>query len=299
MASMGHQSQLAIADDGTAIGSFTIAYEFQSESLRKTGEIINPNGIRGTRQQPQERTRFGPYAVGGDIVMHPSPADLDNLLPYIQGAAEIIDVFNPGESLDAFEMAILVDRIAQRHLYDDCKVGRATWRSTAGPGSLVEMTLGLVGKNETVSATAFPAITPPTDAHDAPYVFSDGVFTFVSGARDVIDFEVTIDNVLATRFTNSTTATDISATDRIVTVRVTTPYTSGETALYGQALAGTAGTIVFTNGGLSTTFTFATLQVADVSPVVGSKGEIVYAIDMVARKSGATNDLVITNDSVA
>jgi hypothetical protein len=291
MGSMGHQSRLSLAATGTAVGSFTEAYEFLSESVRKTLTIVDTGGIRGTRSHAAERTRDGTYAVAGTLRFHATPAMLDLVLPRILGANESTDTFALAEALPEF--ALLIDRVAKRFLYDGCQVSRATFRATAG-GPL-ELDIDILGKTEAVSATAFPAITAPTDP---PYVWQDCVCTVNGSSRVVTEFELVIDNALNARFSNSQTATDIHSTDRIVTANITVPYTSAEVDLYGVNTGGAAAaTFVFTNGNYSTTFSIAKLQIPDNSPVVESKGEILLALQGTAKKSSTTNELVITHDS--
>lgn len=291
-ASMGHQARLAAAAAGTAVGSFNEPYEFTRESLRKTGAILDTSGIRGSRSHVGERTRFGTYEVGGVISLYATPEMLDKWLPRILGAAESADTFALAETLPEF--AVLIDRIAKRFLYDNCKVNTARFRGSAG--GLVTLDLDIMGRTETVSATAFPSLAMPTDP---PYVMQDGVLTLQSGARKFTQFEIIIDNALVRRFSNSETATDISPSDRIITFRCSTPFTSDEAELYGQALAGAAASLVFTNGGYSTTFSFAALQFPDRSPVVAGKREIPLELEAIARKSGSTDELVVTHDSAA
>jgi len=294
-ANMGHAAQFATDAAGTAIGSFTEPFEIQSENIQKRGTILDTNGIRGTRSHASERTREGTYEVGGSMTFNPSPADLDIWLPRIMGAAEVTDVFNFAETLPEF--AVAVDRVGKRFVYDDCKVNKATFRSRAG--EFVELTLDIIGKTESTSATAFPSLSLGVTDADDPYVHHDGVVTLVSTARPVMDWEIEIDNALSARFTNSQTATSITPTDRIVTARFTNPYTADELDLYEQAVAGSAGTIVITNGSVSTTFTFGVLQFPDLSPVVAGKQEIPLTLEGIARMTGSTEPLVITNDAAA
>ena len=292
-ASMGHQGRLSMAATGTAIGSYTESYEFRSESLRKTQEIVETSGIRGTRSLPIERTRDGIYRIGGGIQFHATPSMLDLILPRIMGAAEVADVFAFGEALTPFD--VLIDRVAKRFVYGGCKVGRATFRATAG-GPL-ELDVELMGKTETVSATAFPSITAPTDP---PYVWSDAVCTIEGTARTVTQWELTIDNRLTSRFANSQSATDISTEGRDVTVSLTVPFTADEVDLYGINSSGaSAATFALTNGGRSISFAVAALMVPDSSPVVGGPGEILLQLSGSARMSGSTRELVITSDSTA
>jgi hypothetical protein len=291
--SMGHQSRLSMAAAGTAIGSYTEAYEFRSEGLRATREIVESKGIRGTRSEPIERTRDGLIRVAGSIALHATPSMLDLVLPRIMGAAESTDVFAVAETLPEFD--VLIDRVARRFVYGACKVSRATFRASAG-GAL-ELDLEINGKTETVSATAFPSITAPTDP---PYIWSDAVCTVEGSARIVTQWELTIDNQLEARFSNSQNATSIHTQGRVVTVSMTVPYTSDEIDLYGIAASGASGaTFVLTNGGRSLTFTVGALMVADSSPVVGGPGEVLLQLSGTAKSTGSTKELQITNDSTA
>ena len=292
-ASMGHQSRLSMAAAGTAVGSYTEAYEFRTEGLRAAREIVETSGIRGTRSMPIERTRDGTVRINGTVAFHATPAMLDLLLPRIMGSAEVSDLFAVAETLPEFD--VLIERVAKRFVYAGCKVARATFRATAG-GAL-ELDLEITGKSETVSATAFPAITAPTDP---PYIWSDAVCTVEGSARVVTRWELSIDNQLNARFSNSNTATDIHTQGRVVTVSMTVPYTSDEVDLYGINSSGASGaTFVLTNGGRSITFTVGALAVADSSPVVGGPGEILLEMSGIAKSSGSTKELSITSDSTA
>jgi hypothetical protein len=293
-ASQGAQARLCM-EPGAAPHTFDASsepYEFTSESLQKRAALLEAPGIRGTRSHHVARTRPGTHEVSGAITLHPSPADLDLLLPRILGEDEVSDVFALAETLPPF--GALIDRVAQTFQYTDCRVNKATFRGAAG--GLVELELQLVGVAE-IAGTAYPSLSLDTSAKAAPYVFSDGVLTLQSVERQMMDFELVVDNALHARFTNSQTATSVVPRDRVITLRTTNPFTSDEVDLYGQAAAGAAGTLVLTNGQMSTSFAFAALQTPDVSPVVRGKQEIPLVLEMTARMSGATRELVVTHDS--
>ena len=287
MGSQGYASLLGISASNPVDAQF----EFITDSLQKLGAILETGGIRGTRSHPVERTRTGNYQVRGQLVLEPSPEELALLLPWILGAAASGTTYALAETVP--ERYITIDRIAKVFTYAGVKVDRATF--SAREGEILRLSLDLVGKTETVAnAGTFPALTIGATA---PFIFTDGAFTMQASARSVKDVEIVIDNRLEVQFNNSTTASFIDATDRMVSVNVSTPYTSSETDLYAQALAGAAGSFVFTNGGYSLTFAFAKLQVADQSPVVAGKQEIPLRMAMVARKSATTNELIVTLDS--
>lgn len=300
--SKGTQARYAF-DSATPFDGSSVPLELSSETLGKKVTIFDTEGMRGTRSHHSARTRFGNNDVSGAITWHPSPADLDDWLSRIMGAAEVADAFDFAETLPEF--VCLIDRVADVYQYTGCKVSKATFRGSAGSG--IELSLDVLGKTET-DAQSYPGTVPAlgTAANDAPYMFSDGVLTLQSGTREIFDFECVIDNVCLARFVNATDATDILETDRIVTLGVNLGFydgtgggSDGNEDLLDQALAGATGTLVFTNGGMSTTFTFGVLQSPTISPTVTGRGEIPMTLEMTARMTGSTNELVITHDSVA
>jgi len=298
---MGYAGLLAMEPTNGSFDANSECYEFLSESMKKTGVILDTSGIRGTRSHHSNNTRTGPYEVGGSITIVPHPAGLDLILPRIMGAAESTDTFALADGLNlagSQYFGLMVDRVAKVFTYAGCLIDKAIFRGQAG--GFVELQLDIIGQSESVgNAGSFPAITPSVAANAAPYVFTDGVCTLVSSARVITEFEVTIDNQLRRRMSNSLTATSIDASDRIVTCKFKTPYTSSETDLYGQALAGSAATLVLTNGNMSTTMTFATIQFPDNSPTITGKDEIPLELEGIARMSSTTKELVVTHDSTA
>jgi len=290
--SQGAQSRLAM-DPASPIDGSSEPYEFKSFGIKKLATIIGDEGIRGTRSHSKERTRGGIYTVGGTILMEPSPIDLDKLLPRILGAVEDSNTFALAEALPSFSVGVSL--VADAFEYTDCYVNRAIFRSS--PGEILELELDIIGKTQI--DLVYPSLTLGVAANDAPYTHQEGVFTLNTSARDVISHEIVIDNFLFARFTNSQTATSVTPQDRLITVKTVTPYTSDESNLYTQSTAGASGTVVFTNGGMSTTFTFANLQPPQDTPVVSGKTSIGLELTHVARRSGATKELVITHDSTA
>lgn len=291
-ARQGYEARLSMGAVGTAVGSFTESHEFLSETLRLQGEIVDANGIRGVRGHTSERTRPGNNRIEGAIVYNPSPDVLDLLLPRILGGTKSGDTIALAESLPEFD--VLIDRGERRFLYGSCRVSRATFRASAGQP--LELTLDLLGKTETVSSTAFPSITAPTDP---PYMFSDCVFTLVAATREHTDFELVIDNGLVARYVNSVNATSITPQDRTVTYRATVPYNSDNLALYAQSAAGAAASIVATNGTRSVTFTLGRLQCPPASPNISGRSEVLLTVEGTARRVGSTAELVVVNDSTA
>jgi len=264
--------------------------EFLTESLRKTGTVLDTGGIRGTRSHDAARTRNGTYTVAGTITLNPSPLELDDLLPWILGANEVVDVFALTDLLQS--RFVQVDRVTRRFKYTGVYVNRATFR--ASEGGFVELSLDLIGQTEEVTATAFPALTLVTDP---PYVFHDLAFTIGGVTFQSKEIEIVVDNRVVSRFLNSATATGVFATDREVSVRFTLPYTTDEVVRYDTGATGAIVNATFTNGGVSALFAMVNVQFPAEAPVVESKDEILLVLNGIARKSGATNELIVTSDS--
>lgn len=268
------------------------AFEFTSESLKKTGANIEHEGIAGTRSHRSERIRANNYNVGGSISMTPCPEELAALFPWILGANASGTTYAVAETVP--ERYVTLDRGAKVFTYDGVKVNRATF--TASEGTPLTLELDLVGKTETIgNSGTFPSLTI---TKTAPFMFYDAVASLASASEAFKSFRLTIDNNLLTTFNNSQSASNIVAGDRKVTCELTTPYTSDETSLYGQAVAGIAADITFTNGAYSCLFSMVKLQVPDNGPTVTTKnGEVVLSISGVARMSSTTRELVVTLDS--
>lgn len=297
--SMGYESVLATDSELPFDGS-SQPFEFQSENVRKTGQILDTGGMRGTRSHHVSRTRFGPSTYAGPIVINPSPLDLDIWLPRILGAAEDSDDFELAETLPEF--FLLINRVAEfgdepGFRYDNCKVNRATLRGTFQ--GFVELEIDIAAKGE-VTNQAFPTLTLGVTDADAPYVFTDGVLTLQGESRPIRSFEVVFDNLLDVVHHNSINPTDIDPQDRIVTVRADVPWNSDNAQdLYEQALAGAAASLVLTgvSGSLETTISFAALQVPDRSPNVTGKPSIPFNLEMEARRTDDDPEVSIENVS--
>jgi hypothetical protein len=77
------------------------------------------------------------------------------------------------------------------------------------------------------------------------------------------------------------------------------PYDSGTSALYDLTVTGVASTktLALTNGSVSVTATFGSLQVDTQTPVVDGKHEINLELEMSARSLSTTPAVSFTIDS--
>lgn len=270
-------------------------YEFLYETMSEQTSIIGGEGIRGTRSQHFNTTRQGPKVVGGRLAMNISKAALDLWLPRILGAAESADTFNLDESLPSFGM--LFDKVTQRYEFKDCKVNRAIFRGSMGEDGEtqpIEMILEIMALTM-VAGTSVPSPSADLTAQ-SPYVFTDSVLTLDSVAREVKQWAIMIDNRLQPRWVNSLTATRLCPRSRGVGVQGAVPFDSATVGLSAiDAIAGTTGSLAMTNGSDTTTFTFPALQYIRSTPIVRGKTEINLNLELLARRTDASAELVVTN----
>ena len=227
----------------------------------------------------------------GTIEMIPSPEDFALLLPWIMGAVASGTTFALAETLSS--RYVCLDKVAKVMTYAGCLVNRATF--SGSEGMPIKLSLDIIGTTESVgNAGTFPSVTYN---NTAPFMFSESVLTLVSSARNVKSWSITIDNQLEVSYYNSTTATRILPKDRSVTFQCANPFTSSETDLYDQALAGSAATLVLAYAAYSMTFTFPTLQFPAEGPQVPGRSELALNLNGVARKVSTTSELVVTLDS--
>ena len=304
--SQGALSKLLI-DPTSSFDASSERYDYLWEDVVKNGRIIGARSITGTRSGYTGITREGQYTVGGRISMYTSPADLDNWLPRVLGAAESSDDFALDESIPAFYM--LIDRVGAVFQYNGCYVDRAVWRGSSGPGDeepeLVEQILTVIGQTETLG-TSWPSPEPSLSvaANRNPYSMAVSTLTVNGVTYQFNSFVLMVDNHVRPRWVNSLYATALCPADRTVILRVTVPFTSADDAVYsglyyGNSITGVDASLVFTNTNVSTTFTFTGLQWAQSSPHVEGKKEINLEIDFIARRTGSSGEIEVTNDSNA
>ncbi len=296
MTSASHGANALMAMDTVGIGVGSEPLEFVSETMRRQSTLLDSAGIRGTRSCARERTREGICQVGGTIILNPSPADLDRLLPRILGGGESADLFALAEDLPAFQLAI--DRVAGVFTYESCYVDQAVFRGTAG--GLIQLELIIMGTTETVTASGtFPTLDLGDTLTNAPYALADATLTLFGTPRQMMGFELVVDNGLSRRFVHSQVATSITPQDRLITLITDHPFTPDELDLYSQGSSGAVGALTFTNGLLNTIFSFASLHAIPQGPVVPGKHEIPLRLEMIACKADDTDELIVTNISTA
>lgn len=288
-ANMGFEHRFAFGASPATFDSNSTRFEVAGCTVKKQGEVLDSQGLLGTRSPREDRSRAGLIRIGGQLQFDVNPLMLDFFLPYILGASESTDTFAVADSLTGFDM--LHDAFGSGTSavkYSELYVNRFNLRFAAG---LLRMTLDVVGKTITTGQTFTSAALGSTATTAAPYTFYDtasGVTIRTgSGTQEVEEMDLTIDNVLDVKFRNSQTATSIRATDRITNLAARIPLTTTTLSTYFGDKTAADATIVVTNGTVSTTFTLNNLKIPDDGPAeVNGKGECVLVLTGRARGDG-------------
>lgn len=274
------------ADDAT----YT-AFEFlEGTTLGVQEQFMDTNGIRGTRQHSAARVRRTQRFVSGNINTAPSASELDLFLPWILGANESTDVFALAETVPA--RYIKTYRDGTKHLYNGVKVDRATF--SASEGGPLQLSMALMGVDEATDGDATESDTIDDDA--GPYVISDCVASVGGTEYQFRSIQIDIANALEMKFNNSVTPTAIHATDLQVQVALSLPY-GDASALYGSAVTGVSVVATFTNGARSIAINLAGVAAPKTQLPIGQRAARDLSWVGVARRSGSTAPISITNDS--
>lgn len=290
-AAEGSQAFLGMSAVGGS-GNATVAFDFRNEGLGMVEDLVNGNGVRGTRSHSKERVRAGLQRINGNLEFQPGPTELSNLLQWIMGGSPTGSgtVSYPfAETLPARD--ITIDRITKVFSYAGAKCARATFRCSQG--TLLNVSVDVVAKTESIgNAGTFPSLTL---AAEFPFFMSDLTLVINGTTVTPADFVLTIDNnVDRDRFFNSLTLVTVETQDRVVTFSTNVPY-GDFSALYNAGSAGVTLSAVFNNtaGGVLTITSPALVFMRD-SPNVPGKDEIMLPISGRCMKSTTNAELAIT-----
>lgn len=274
------------ADDTT----YTALEFLEGSSLGAQESFLDTNGIRGTRQHAAGRVRRTQRSTGGTLQFAPVASELDILLPWLLGANESTDVFALAETVPA--RYIKTSRDGTKHLYDGLKVNTGTF--SAAEGGPLGLTLNVVGVDEATDGDATEADAIDDDA--GPYVMSDCALTVGGTEYQFRQMSVEVNNFLQVKYNNSVTPSSITATDLEVRVSLALPY-GDASALYGSALSGVAVVATFTNGNRSIALNLAGVAAPKQPLPIGARGPRDLAWSGIARRTGSTAPISVTNDS--
>lgn len=277
---------------GSAASGTTVSTEYEVTAFqpRMNEDVFNAAGMRGTRGKQSERLVQNTRAPGFSVTLQPNSVELDTILPWILGAAEVADLFALAETLPTFSW--ISDMGTERWYWTNCTVGRATFAARqAGP---LELTMEVEALDFSKDSTAFGS---STISAVPPYMFYETASALIinSLTKQQFDWSLTIDNALAAdRFLNSQTRVSTPTRDRIVTWSFNGPYGDNST-LFGLAATGVPVTVQFTKGNRSLLFSSNKVSFPREFPQIDE--EIGLSLTGTAHRDGTTAELVTTNDS--
>lgn len=284
----------AVSNPASPPADPTEMYEFLSEDVKLVVTRQNFSGIRGTRSLPGGREAMTNRTVSGSIRMQPTPTELTTWLPRIMGGTPTgtTTVTYPlGETLPAFDVFKLVGpaggAASYRFNYRGCYANRATF--SASQGSPLALAVDVVGTDRDDPPAAGAAATWPgtltVDEVGTPFMMYQGALTLGGVAYTFKDVTLAVENELdRQRFLNSLTATEFPTFNRQVSLTLHRPWGNSEPLLAALRAGMVAGSLAFTNGTSTLTFTLPYLLCpALADPAVDGKHEVVWPLKLVAR----------------
>lgn len=259
----------------------------------KSQPILNATGLMGTRIQDESRSRFGPYSVSASQNIEPSPKFFAAWLVRAMGGGT---AGSPTLADTLPEFGCVQDKGGDLYQYLGNKVSRL--RVSGKAGGLIEATVDILGKSEDATPSSWVgAALPSGDSAAEPFQHADLVLTLAGSARSVLDFTFELNNNCRARFVNSLTANQILEGNRVISLSGTAVFSSVEAGnLYGLTKEGAAGSLVLTNGTVSTTLTFARVQIPDNS-ARSQGGEIILPFQAQIRGTALGAEFTATNDT--
>ena len=284
---------IKVAED-VAFGDFGASdpsFEYVSESLTMQQQLGGGNGIRGSRSHNKDRVRILAETISGSVALEPTKAELQQWLFLAMGGGSL-SAPTLAETLDNF--GVLVDRIAKRFVYSNCKVSR--FSLSGSQGQPVSCQVEIEGETETEVGTAMPTVAAIDG--DLPFIFSDATISLAAdaSASEIARFALSIDNGLDTgRFMNSVTRDCLDPTDRRITLGLSVPYNADTVDLHDQSVGGASGTLTLTNTSGAFAFTMSNLKSPAQSPSTSRRGEEVFLeLNMTAYCTNANDELSVT-----
>lgn len=277
----------------------SVRWDWNSFDCGITEEIVERQGLKGTRLSHVVDTRRNNYTVRPTGAINPSPKWLGQWLPWALGGGTETA---PAIGENPIEFALLVDHSINVYKLLGCKIDTLSLRMQAG--QLVEANVACVGKSYSRDETFAGAALGTTLAYE-PYQSADITTSFAGGdvVATILDAELMISNGL----TGRPALGDLAVNEVFPNTRRSIRFT-GRAAFDAEAedmieeyaaagvSAGMAASLTLTNSTVSTVFTFANIQfVPTVSQVEG--GEIIMPFrGEIRAKTSGTAELTVTND---
>lgn len=246
--------------------------QIQSESLKKTQEFFDAQGVRGTRSEFLNRSPLIRNRVGGNVLMYPTVSDWAWWMERILGGTPSGTSYPMAEAIKTFDAA-KTDEITT-FLYSTCGVNRATISGAAG--GPVSLSVDLIAKAETEGA--FPALT--LSETTKMFVFPQTGFEISGDNTEINAFTLTIDNVIdADRYHQSYDLSDVNAQNRVISFEATCPWKPADAfeSIQPKMEFGPDGVgcgLTFTNGATSMSLFTSGFQFSKDTPVItGRTGE--------------------------
>ena len=259
--------------------------EIASENLVMREEIIDGNGLKGSRSPTVDRTRQSLQRVSGPIECQPNGFEMDLWLKWIFGSPAANKYSLQDAAIKRF---VTSDRVIKVCNYSGVGLDSVTF--AFNQGQVVKLHADAVGMSETIGA-AGSWTAPSLNFATGPWVYSDNNSLTINGTSVTAKgFEIAIHNHIdKDRFFNSITLSDIVMLDRNVSFRCTMPY-GDFSALYGVGGGGVPVVAQVTNGVDVLTLTMPKVVFPRITPSATGRVEEMLEVNGICYKDASTSD---------
>ena len=273
------------------------ASNFGMKTTKTYAKDTGNNGTLWSRDEDYVRDRT---AIAGNVAFAPRASDMRWALPLILGTAFTGNAIKAGAQCPFFKVGHLDSVIDIVYNYIDCATSKATFSSSDSQGG----TLGLSWDIETATSSqsassGWPVLTLATQQ---PFVHAQSVVNVNGVVKRVKDVSIVIDNQLQTdNYFNSLTRGDFPSDGQLIQLTHTSPFDDADDLALTNLSASVTGSVVYTNGALSLTFTFPCLRYIGMEPDVGARGSRVvnqytWEACLAAAATSTDSPLTITLD---
>jgi hypothetical protein len=258
------------ASGGTTFATRIAALNF---GLKSTTNYAKDEGNNGTLWSRNEDFVIDKTAVAGPVSFNPRPNQLRAILPLILGGTFATNTIKVAPTCPFYRVGHLDNStIAQVYSYIDCVTSKATFSSSSAQGGMLNLAMDIEACQSSRAAVGtWPTLTLSTQQ---PFVHSQSALTVNGVVQRISDASIVIDNqLIVDEFYNSRYRGDMPQDGQMIQLTHTSPFDTADDLAMLDLTGAVAGSMVYTAGPFSLTFTFPALRLIPSEPDIGGRGQ--------------------------
>lgn len=282
----------------TAAGSTTYTTRIAALNfgLKATTNYAKDEGNNGRLWSRDEDFVIDKTAVAGPVSFNPRPNQLRTILPLILGGSFSSNVIKASALCPFYRVGHLDSTVEQVYNYIDCITSKATFSSSSAQGGMLNLAMDVEAcQNSRGAVGTWPTLALSTQQ---PFVHSQSTLTINSVDYRVSDASVVIDNqLIVDQYFNSRYRTDMPQDGQMIQLTHTSPFDNSDDLELLDLTGSVSGSLVYTAGTMSVTFTFPALRLIPSEPDIGGRGQRVtnsYTWEAVLEAGSDDTDCPLT-----